>query len=83
MAQKSIAVLGQLIPIFPCYADTALLLSYAVCAISLCYYWPAAGGSGQGNSIDVDADPLEQPTSTRAVKLQLSFFYKSTLINFR
>ncbi len=39
-------------------------------AISLCYCWPAAGGSGQEISTNMDSDPLEQPTSTRAVRLQ-------------
>lgn len=55
----------------PCFP--ALLLSCAVwigITISLCYCWPAAGGSGQEISTGMDSDRLEQPTSTRAVRLQ-------------
>lgn len=73
----NIALLGKGILIYPCCKDTALLLSCAVWmgfTISLCYYWLAAGGSGQEISTDMDSDPLEQPTSTGAVRL--SAFYK-------
>lgn len=80
----NIALLGQGILICPCCKDTSLLLSCAVSVgitISLCYYWLAAGGSGQEISTDMDSDPLEQPTRTGAARL--SVFYKFPLLNFK